>query len=206
MTLVIAALFGWIYASLLEYGVHRFVFHGIGKKRSSVFAFHWHQHHGESRRNKMVEPAYLERKLAWNGYTREVVGITVLLAVHLPLLLLFPTVFLGMLTWALTYHFVHHKSHVDPEWARVHCPWHVDHHMAPNQDANYGVTSDWMDRLFGTREVFVGTDAEQRRVRARGRWTTPSSPSPYAAQRPSSLRAKGTRSPSTCTRSERPPS
>ena len=30
-------------------------------------------------------------------------------------------------------------------------PWHYDHHLGKNQDANWGVTTDWVDRVFGTR-------------------------------------------------------
>jgi len=167
MIYVVAALVGWLYGTALEYLVHRFVFHGIGKKRSSAFSFHWHQHHKESRKNAMLEPAYMQRRLAWNGYTREVVGISVLVVLHIPIAFFFPTAFAAMVAWGLHYHFVHHKTHVDPEWARAHCPWHVDHHMAPNQDANYGVTSDWMDRLFGTREVWVGTEREKKQIERR---------------------------------------
>ena len=49
---------------------------------------------------------------------------------------------------------------MDPAWAREKVPWHYDHHMAPNQDANWGVRRDWVDRLMGTREVYCGTDKE----------------------------------------------
>ena len=30
-------------------------------------------------------------------------------------------------------------------------PWHYDHHMGKNQEANWGITSEWVDRLVGTR-------------------------------------------------------
>lgn len=164
---VTVALIAWIYASLLEYAIHRYVFHGIGKKRSSRFSFHWHEHHSASRRNGMLEDSYVHRKLAWNGYTRELGAMAFLVVVHLPLLFVLPTAWLAMAAWAVTYHWVHHRTHVDPAWAREHCSWHYDHHMAPNMDANFGVTSDWMDHLFGTREPFVGTEREARKRRRR---------------------------------------
>ncbi len=53
-------------------------------------------------------------------------------------------------------------SHLDPMWCRENLPWHYDHHMGPNQDMNYGVTTDWVDRLMGTREVYLGTQREVR--------------------------------------------
>ena len=37
------------------------------------------------------------------------------------------------------------------EWAKENIPWHYDHHMGKNQDANWGVTTDWVDRLLNTR-------------------------------------------------------
>ena len=41
-------------------------------------------------------------------------------------------------------------SHLDPMWCRENLPWH------------YGVTTDWVDRLMGTREVYLGTQREVR--------------------------------------------
>ena len=58
------------------------------------------------------------------------------------------------------YYRLHRKAHLDPEWAREHLPWHYDHHMAPDQECNWGVTNDWVDRLMGTRKVWVGTEGE----------------------------------------------
>ena len=31
---------------------------------------------------------------------------------------------------------VHRRSNLDSVWGKVHMPWHVDHHLAKNQDAN----------------------------------------------------------------------
>ena len=51
---------------------------------------------------------------------------------------------------------------MDPEWARENLPWHYDHHMGPNQDANWCVTRPWFDDLMGTREPYAGTERESR--------------------------------------------
>ena len=58
------------------------------------------------------------------------------------------------------YHRVHKRAHLDPEWAKVHVPWHYDHHMGKNQHANWGVRSDVIDRVMGTRIVY--TTVERR--------------------------------------------
>ncbi len=63
---------------------------------------------------------------------------------------------------AWNYYRCHKRSHLDPEWARENLPWHVDHHMGPDQDANWGVTSPWMDVLMGTRKPYVGTELEAK--------------------------------------------
>ena len=162
LTWVVPPVLGYLWATFIEYVVHRWIFHGVGKRRGSIFSFHWHQHHSASRKNQMLEPCYIRREWAWNGYTRELGGMVFLGAIHLPVLLVSPAFVLGVWAWCVAYHSVHRKTHVDPQWARDHCSWHYDHHMAPNQDANYGVTSDWMDRLMGTREHYVGTAREQK--------------------------------------------
>jgi len=39
--------------------------------------------------------------------------------------------------------------------------WH-DHHMGPNQEANWCVTQPWFDYVMGTRELYAGTPREAR--------------------------------------------
>ena len=46
--------------------------------------------------------------------------------------------------------------------------------MAPNQHANWGVTSDWVDRLMGTREYYLGSDrAVNDEARRFATWLSP---------------------------------
>jgi len=52
---------------------------------------------------------------------------------------------------AFRYHYIHRKSHLDPERAKRKVPWHYDHHMGKNQEANWGITTDWVDRIMRTR-------------------------------------------------------
>ena len=63
---------------------------------------------------------------------------------------------------AVRYYRVHKRAHRDPSWAREHLPWHYDHHMGPNQDANWCVTWPWFDWVMGTREHYVGTERDRR--------------------------------------------
>ena len=73
-----------------------------------------------------------------------------------------------MLYATANYYYTHKHAHLDPEWARAKLPWHVDHHLAPNQDANWCVTRPWFDLILGTRELYLGTErdrADQKRAR-----------------------------------------
>ena len=81
-----------------------------------------------------------------------------------------------MFEWV--YWHVHRKSHLDPAWARANLPWHVDHHLGPDQHANWCVTWPGMDYLLGTRKPWVGTRAEAQR-------RAPRPPRGDAAQPPS---------------------
>jgi hypothetical protein len=42
-------------ANATEWVVHKYVLHGLGKKKSSFWAFHWHEHHAESRKGEERE-------------------------------------------------------------------------------------------------------------------------------------------------------
>ena len=70
---------------------------------------------------------------------------------------------------AARYWYVHRKSHMDPEWGRTRLPWHYDHHMAPDQDANWCVTHPWFDDWLGTRQPYVGTETEARDIARKAR-------------------------------------
>jgi len=46
---------------------------------------------------------------------------------------------------------MHRKSHLDVEWGKKWMPWHWDHHMGRDQNANWGVTLPLWDYALGTR-------------------------------------------------------
>jgi hypothetical protein len=55
---------GLLLANLLEWIVHKYFLHNLGKKRASLFSFHWGVHHREARKN-----GFLDHRVS----TREVV-------------------------------------------------------------------------------------------------------------------------------------
>ena len=54
--------------------------------------------------------------------------------------------------YAMRYFYYHRRAHLNVEWGKKKMPWHYDHHMGKNQDSNWGVTVEWVDKLFKTRE------------------------------------------------------
>lgn len=153
---------GLLYANASEWWIHKHLLHGLGAKKGSFWAFHWHEHHRACRRNDNYDAQYEEP--AWSHPTRakEVALLAGAGLLTTPLLPVAPF-FVGAV-WYSTYRYyqVHKKSHLDIQWAREHLPWHYDHHMGPNQHANWCVTKPWFDQLMGTREPYVGTEREAR--------------------------------------------
>ena len=159
---------GLLYSQMLEWAIHRYVLHGIGKKRGHPLSFHFHQHHRVVRQQLFHDPAYDGSIFEWNAGGQEALSLVGLALLHTPVLFFVPAFAVGGTIGLIRYYYIHRKSHLDPEWCKEKLPWHYDHHMAPNQDANWGVTAEWMDLLMGTREYYLGTDRaikdEKRRL------------------------------------------
>lgn len=151
---------GLLYSNAGEWVIHKYVLHGLGRRRESFWSFHWHEHHKNSRRNGNVDPDYERGLRGWNGQTKEALALLGAAILHLPLAPVAPWFTAGVLYSTARYYRVHKRSHQDPAWAREHLPWHVDHHLGPNQHANWCVSRPWFDVIMGTREPYVGTTRE----------------------------------------------
>jgi len=158
---------GLAYSNASEWLIHRYLLHGRGKKRSSFWSFHFHEHHRACRKNLNYDEDYEKISFGDSPQNREILGLLGLSLAHLPLLPVAP--FFTLTVWYSAGHYwrVHRKSHLDPQWAREHLSWHYDHHMGPDQDKNWCVTRPWMDDWMGTREPYVGTEREQRDLKRR---------------------------------------
>ncbi len=153
---------GLLYANAGEWAIHKYVLHGLGKKKTSFWAFHWHEHHGASRRADFADPNYQKSTFGWHAQGKEAFGLVGLAALHLPLLPIAPF-FTGAVLYSIArYHRVHKRSHLDPAWARENLTWHYDHHMGPDQDANWCVSKPWFDILMKTRKPYAFTEREER--------------------------------------------
>ena len=82
---------------------------------------------------------------------REILGLYALLVLHFPIYFILPYFYYTLVVCTVRYFYVHQKAHRDTEWAKKHMPWHYDHHMGKNQDANWGVTTDIWDTILNTK-------------------------------------------------------
>lgn len=153
---------GLIYGNAAEWFIHKYMLHGLGRNKKSFWSFHWHEHHRNARRDNMIDIDYQKPLFRWAPPGKELAALLFACVAHIPLLWVAPTFTITVWYCAFNYYRVHKKSHRDPEWARKNLPWHVDHHMGPDQDKNWCVTKPWFDILFGTREKYVGTEPEAK--------------------------------------------
>ena len=150
---------GWAYGHIIEYAIHRWVFHTIGKKKGHPLSFHVHTHHKVCRRNAFFDFAY--RKIST---TEEFWGLLFLAILHSPIAFFAPYFYVAALYSICAYYITHRIAHLNPDWARKKLSHHYDHLMGPGKcmNANFGVRSDMIDRILGTRVRYYGTKQEKR--------------------------------------------
>lgn len=152
---------GFVFANASEWFLHKYWLHGSGKKKGGFWSFHWREHHRNARRNGHLDPDYqLSVLRGWNGQSKEAAGLLFGLLALSPLVLVAPVFYATVAFCTGEYYVKHKRAHLDPEWARRSLPWHYDHHMGVQQDANWCVTRPWFDLLLGTRIPYVGTERE----------------------------------------------
>jgi sterol desaturase/sphingolipid hydroxylase (fatty acid hydroxylase superfamily) len=141
----------WIYGHILEYIIHRLVLHKIGAKKGSILSFHFYGHHSISRLNNFFDKSYTGFPVRWDPAGKELLSLLFLFVIHIPVALHFPWAGLVVILSLLRYYYVHRKAHSDTAWAKRNLVWHYDHHMGLNQNKNFGVRSDIVDKIVGTR-------------------------------------------------------
>jgi sterol desaturase/sphingolipid hydroxylase (fatty acid hydroxylase superfamily) len=165
--ILLSVALGLLHANLVEWLVHKYVLHGLGKQKGSMFRFHWAQHHRISRRNGMYDKSYFAPFWSWKDRGKEILGILFLAALHIPLFRVAPYFTAAVWFSSFNYLYRHRKAHVDVEWGKKHMPHHWDHHMGPNQDSNWCVSYPWFDWILGTRERSVEPKPKAKRAARR---------------------------------------
>ncbi|QIC68416.1 sterol desaturase family protein [Acinetobacter schindleri] len=150
---------GLVIANGFEWFAHKYILHGIPRKGQARYSpvpqsmrSHW-EHHREVRKTAFSDHGYVEGWQNWR--TRNEIGSLVVVASVFGLVF-YPVskgMSLAVLYSACNYYYVHRRAHLEPEWAKRKIPWHYDHHMNSNQDANWCVTRPWFDYVMGTRVI-----------------------------------------------------
>lgn len=162
LEILVSVALGLFLSNAGEWVIHKYVLHGAGRKKGSFWNFHWGEHHRSVRQNEHIDPDYKRSPFGFHAQGKELLGLLSIMVLHIPVFWLFP--FYAATVWAcsLNYYRVHKRSHLDPAWAKQHLPWHYDHHMGPNQHANWCVTHPFFDWVMGTREPYHGTEREKK--------------------------------------------
>jgi hypothetical protein len=140
----------YYYSTLLEWLIHKYILHGLGKNKNSWFSFHWHTHHKMCRKHNNKDTNY-ESGFSHSSIKKEIIGLIGLTVIHSPIIFASPVFFISLAACAARYFYIHKKSHTDIEWGKRHVPWHWDHHIGKDQNVNWGVTSEFWDLIIGTR-------------------------------------------------------
>lgn len=150
---------GLVIANGFEWFAHKYLLHGVHRKGKPRFSptpkqmeSHW-AHHREVRKQGFSDDCYVEGLDNWRT-RNELMSLAVAAGV---LSVVFYPFSKGMALAAIysagNYYYVHRRAHLEPDWAKRTIPWHYDHHMNSNQDANWCVTRPWFDYVMGTRVV-----------------------------------------------------
>lgn len=150
---------GLVVANGFEWFAHKYILHGTHRKGQSRYSplpksmrSHW-EHHREVRKTHFFDHGYVEGVKNWR--TRNEIGSLVVVATvfGLGFYPISKGMSLATIYSACNYYYIHRRAHLEPEWAMRKIPWHYDHHMNSNQDANWCVTKPWFDYVFGTRVI-----------------------------------------------------
>lgn len=151
---------GLLAANAFEWYAHKTWLHEYpARHRNSPFFTHI-RHHKRARLNGFRDEGYAESMWRDQEMFNEKVALIGIAAASTVVAPVAPFFALGVWYGAWNYWSTHSKSHLDPEYAKSRIPWHYDHHMNANQDANWCVTRPWFDYLMGTRVISEESIAE----------------------------------------------
>jgi hypothetical protein len=142
------------YTNAAEWFLHKHMLHGRGKDKKSFWAFHWHEHHRESRKHDMWDPQYVRSVFTWSPQGKEALALIAGAMIQAPFFWVAPFFTVTVYWRAWQYYKMHKRAHLDRDWAKENLPWHYDHHMGKDQNANWCVTHPWFDYVMGTRKQY----------------------------------------------------
>lgn len=146
---------GLLLWTLVEYAVHRWVFHADdsipdnGVSILAHFLLHGIHHKVPMDRNRLVMPPVLFGVLASLGYGLfRALFLDTLLSWG-PFHAVFGSVLVGYVWYDLTHYSQHHASNLVGHMADMR-RYHMKHHFNGQQGVGFGITTKLWDRVFGT--------------------------------------------------------
>ena len=134
---MIGFILGTIYASFLEWWIHKYLFHVRGRKKDSLFAYHLRDHHAVAKKNNFID---IRMSVI------ETFGLLFLAIIHLPVFYISCMFYFATVIYAVAFFVLHNYGHRNPKWAKIYQPWHWSHHMK-NPNSNWNVVlpiADWI--------------------------------------------------------------
>lgn len=157
---MIGFVIGVVTVNAFEWYAHKVFLHEYPiKHRNSPFFTHI-RHHKRAKLNNFHDEGYGNSMWKDQDVYMEKAALISLCTATTLLFPIAPFFTLGTYYGAWNYWSTHAKSHLDPEYAKQHIPWHYDHHMNANQNANWCVTRPWFDYIMGTRVISDPSTAE----------------------------------------------
>jgi sterol desaturase/sphingolipid hydroxylase (fatty acid hydroxylase superfamily) len=148
VSFALAGLASW---PAIEYALHRFVLHKVQPFRR------WHEEHHLRPRALIFTPTILSAALI-----AVLVFLPALLAADLwRACALSLGVLTGYLSYTITHHAVHHWR-ANNAWLKRRKHWHALHHHRIDQPGYYGVTSEFLDHLFGSTSRAAAPETVER--------------------------------------------
>jgi len=144
--IILHVLAGIVLANFYEWFIHRYLLHGIGRLKDSVWNFHWGAHHKITRQNNGHDSTYIK-----GCYRLEKYGLLALFLAHVPFLYPHYVILSTLAIYGILYYKIHSYSHLNPAWCKKHLRWHWDHHMGKDQDANWCILFPLFDYILRTR-------------------------------------------------------
>jgi hypothetical protein len=147
------------FANGVEWYMHKYALHGTQQKGGGRKSFydigmknHW-THHRRVRLDTYRDDELYMHPLENDAGRIEIKGVIFLAGITTLVFPIAPFFTLTSYYCGWNYYNTHRQSHLDPEWGKKTIPWHYDHHMNTNQDANWCVTKPWFDYIMGTRVI-----------------------------------------------------
>jgi len=139
---MIGFILGTIYASFLEWWIHKHLFHVRGKKKDSLFAYHLRDHHVVAKKNNFVDirMSFIET-----------IGLLFLTFVHFPIFYISCMFYFATVVYVIAFFVLHNYGHRNPKWAKNYQPWHWAHHME-NPNSNWNVVLPFADWIMKTNK------------------------------------------------------